>query len=95
MMFGGEASGRFMAKWPTYFKPRILADCKNQTFNEHVEKLLSAQQNSDESGKHDSLSLKHLVYFQHSENFYYCLFSDVNVCDNFILPSTLLPRLGQ
>ncbi|XP_059417045.1 uncharacterized protein LOC132152250 [Carassius carassius] len=57
MMFGEEVSGRFLAKWPTYFKPRLLADCKNRTSNEHVEELLSAQQNSNESGWDSDLSI--------------------------------------
>ncbi|XDV21824.1 hypothetical protein PO909_026844 [Leuciscus waleckii] len=56
MMFGEEVSGRFLAKWPTYFKPRLLAECKNRTSNEHVEELLSAQQNSNESGWDSDLS---------------------------------------
>ncbi|XP_045894758.1 uncharacterized protein LOC123962629 isoform X2 [Micropterus dolomieu] len=56
MMFGEEVSGRFLAKWPTYFKPRLLADCKNRASNEHVEELLSAQQNSNESGWDRDLS---------------------------------------
>ncbi|XP_047197196.1 uncharacterized protein LOC118114493, partial [Hippoglossus stenolepis] len=56
MMFGEEASGRFLAKWPTFFQPRILADCKNQNSNEHVEDLLSAQQNSNELGWDSDLS---------------------------------------
>ncbi|XP_058264609.1 uncharacterized protein LOC131365970 [Hemibagrus wyckioides] len=50
MMFGEEVSGRPLAKWPTYFKPRILADCKYLISNEHVEELLCAQQNSDGTG---------------------------------------------
>nr|XP_055074954.1 uncharacterized protein LOC129454451 [Misgurnus anguillicaudatus] len=56
MMFGEEVSGRFLAKWPTYFKPRLLADCKNWPSYEHVEELLSAQQNSNESGWDSDLS---------------------------------------
>ncbi|CAM4652279.1 unnamed protein product [Leuciscus chuanchicus] len=56
MMFGEEVSGRFLAKWPMYFKPRLLAECKNRTSNEHVEELLSAQQNSNESGWDSDLS---------------------------------------
>ncbi|XP_031178593.1 uncharacterized protein LOC116066575 isoform X2 [Sander lucioperca] len=48
MMFGEEVSARFLAKWLTYFKPRILAHCKN--CNEYVEDLLSGHQSSDVSG---------------------------------------------
>ncbi|XP_058231505.1 uncharacterized protein LOC131343676 [Hemibagrus wyckioides] len=50
MMFGEEVSGRYLTKWPTYFKPRILADCKILTSNEHIEELMCAQQNSDGTG---------------------------------------------
>ncbi|KAK3520985.1 hypothetical protein QTP86_018674, partial [Hemibagrus guttatus] len=56
MMFAEEVSGRLLAKWSTYFKPRILADCKNLTSNEHVEELLCAQQNSDGTGWDSDLS---------------------------------------
>ncbi|XP_056287855.1 uncharacterized protein LOC130204894 isoform X1 [Pseudoliparis swirei] len=54
MMFGEEASGRFLAKWPTFFKPRILANCKNS--NENVEDLLSGHHSSDASGWDSDLS---------------------------------------
>ncbi|CAL8361211.1 unnamed protein product [Arctogadus glacialis] len=47
MIFGEDASGRFLEKWPTYFKPRILANSKNS--NEFVEDLLSGNQRSDGS----------------------------------------------
>ncbi|XP_019115208.2 uncharacterized protein LOC109138679 [Larimichthys crocea] len=56
MMFGGEVSGRFLAKWPSYFKAKILADCKNLISNEHIEDLLSPQQNSNEFGWDSDLS---------------------------------------
>ncbi|XP_030283379.1 uncharacterized protein LOC115587599 isoform X2 [Sparus aurata] len=42
MMFGEEVSGRFLAKWPSFFKPRILTDCKKLTSNEHIEDLVCA-----------------------------------------------------
>ncbi|XP_056287411.1 uncharacterized protein LOC130204607 [Pseudoliparis swirei] len=54
MMFGEEASGRFLAKWPTFFKPRILENCKNS--NENVEDLLSGHHSSDASGWDSDLS---------------------------------------
>ncbi|KAL7401290.1 hypothetical protein ABVT39_025913 [Epinephelus coioides] len=50
MRFGEEVSGRFLAKWPTFLKPWILADCKKMTSNEHIEALLSMQQDSSGSG---------------------------------------------
>ncbi|XP_034080226.1 uncharacterized protein LOC117551430 [Gymnodraco acuticeps] len=49
MLFGEEVSGKFLAKWPTFFKPRIIADCKNLPGSLHVDELiLSAQQESDD-----------------------------------------------
>lgn len=57
MMFGEEISGKMLARWPTFFKPRILADCKNLHSNVHVDDLLSAQQNSNESGKYFLLQI--------------------------------------
>ncbi|KAJ4939810.1 hypothetical protein JOQ06_029246 [Pogonophryne albipinna] len=49
MLFGEEVSGKFLAKWPTFFKPRIIADCKNHPRSLHVDELLlSAQQESDD-----------------------------------------------
>ncbi|KAF3843972.1 hypothetical protein F7725_016020, partial [Dissostichus mawsoni] len=57
MMFGEEISGKMLARWPTFFKPRILADCKNLHSNVHVDDLLSAQQNSNESGNFKRLTV--------------------------------------
>ncbi|XP_051795507.1 uncharacterized protein LOC127537497 isoform X3 [Acanthochromis polyacanthus] len=62
MMFGEEVSGRFLAKWPTFFKPRILADCKKLTSNEHIEDLMSLQQDSGwDSDLSSILLLVHLL----------------------------------
>lgn len=52
MLFGDEVTGKFLAKWPTFFKPRIIAECKNLPQSVHVDDLLlSAQQESDDGGK--------------------------------------------
>ncbi|XP_062309209.1 uncharacterized protein LOC134038860 isoform X1 [Osmerus eperlanus] len=49
MLFGDEVTGKFLAKWPTFFKPRIIAECKNLPQSVHVDDLLlSAQQESDD-----------------------------------------------
>ncbi|XP_063048691.1 uncharacterized protein LOC134442452 [Engraulis encrasicolus] len=50
MIFGEEVSGKFLSKWPTFFKPRVIADCcKNLTPSPHVDELLlSAQHKSDD-----------------------------------------------
>lgn len=42
MMFGDEMSSRFLAKWPTFFKPRVITDCKALSPNQYVEELLLA-----------------------------------------------------
>uniref|UniRef100_A0AAR2KNE9 Uncharacterized protein n=1 Tax=Pygocentrus nattereri TaxID=42514 RepID=A0AAR2KNE9_PYGNA len=48
LLFGEEVSGRFLAKWPTIFKPKIIADCKTIPSNSHVDDLLAlAFQESD------------------------------------------------
>uniref|UniRef100_A0A8C7GU97 Uncharacterized protein n=1 Tax=Oncorhynchus kisutch TaxID=8019 RepID=A0A8C7GU97_ONCKI len=53
-LFGEVVSGTFMAKWPTFFKPRVIADCKTLPFSEPVEDLLSsAQQESNDYDRKD------------------------------------------
>lgn len=42
MMFGDEVSGRFLAKWPTDFKAKVVTDCKIVLPNQYIEELLSA-----------------------------------------------------
>ncbi|MGH0155218.1 UNVERIFIED_CONTAM: hypothetical protein FKN15_035030 [Acipenser sinensis] len=49
MLFGEDASGKFLVKWPTLFRPRVIADCKNLPPSAHLETLLSsAQHDSDD-----------------------------------------------
>lgn len=58
MLFGGDVSGKFLAKWPTFFKPRVIADCKNLPQSAHIDELLlSAQQKSDDDGQWKSIFL--------------------------------------
>ncbi|KAK2907051.1 hypothetical protein Q8A67_006036 [Cirrhinus molitorella] len=47
MLFGDDISSKFIAKWPTFYKPRIIADCKNLHHGAHVDDLLSALEESD------------------------------------------------
>ncbi|KAG7505294.1 hypothetical protein JOB18_028427 [Solea senegalensis] len=62
MMFGEDVSGRFLAKWPTFFKPRVLTDCENLTSNQHIEELLSVQHDSGwDSDLRSILLLVHLL----------------------------------
>lgn len=42
MMFGDEVSGKFLAKWTTHFKAKVITDCKTVLPNQYVEELLSA-----------------------------------------------------
>lgn len=52
MHFGEEVSRKFLAMWPNFFKPRIIADCKNLPEIAHVDELhLSAKTESDNGGK--------------------------------------------
>ncbi|KAI9517715.1 hypothetical protein NQZ68_000883 [Dissostichus eleginoides] len=42
MMFGDEVSRKFLAKWPSYFKNKVIAECQSLPSNLHVEELLAA-----------------------------------------------------
>lgn len=42
MMFGDEVSERFLAKWPLYFKHKVVAECQSLPSNQYVEELLEA-----------------------------------------------------
>lgn len=47
MLFGDDISSKFISKWPTFYKPRIVANCKNQRLGAHVDDVLFGQQESD------------------------------------------------
>ncbi|KAL1023833.1 hypothetical protein UPYG_G00046910 [Umbra pygmaea] len=66
MLFGEHVSGTFLAKWATFFKPRVIADCKTLPSSEPVEKLLSSAQHKNnghgwESDLASILLLLHLL----------------------------------
>lgn len=69
MLFGEEVSGRFVSRWQTFFKPRIIADCKRLPHGTHMDSLLflsSLSQPSDWSEDWESdlatiLLLLHLL----------------------------------
>ncbi len=42
MLYVDDISGKFITKWPTLYKPRIIADRKNLQPGAHVDDLLSA-----------------------------------------------------
>ncbi|CAL8333343.1 unnamed protein product [Arctogadus glacialis] len=50
MLFGEDVWGKFIAKWPTFYKPRIIAVCKGLRPGTHVDDLLSAQEESNDYG---------------------------------------------
>ena len=39
LMFGDEVSGKFLAKWPSYFKPKVIRESQSLPFSLHVEEL--------------------------------------------------------
>ncbi|XP_052394318.1 uncharacterized protein LOC127951447 [Carassius gibelio] len=47
MLFGDDISSKFIAKWPTFYKQRVIADCKNLHPGAHVDDLLSALEECD------------------------------------------------
>ncbi len=53
MLFGDDISGKFIAKWPTFCKPRIITDGEILQPGAHVDDLLSALEESD-YGKYKS-----------------------------------------
>ncbi|XP_016116388.1 uncharacterized protein [Sinocyclocheilus grahami] len=62
MLFGDDISSKFIAKWPTYYKPRIIADCKNLHTGAHVDDLLSALEESDYGWDRDVAAILLLVH---------------------------------
>ncbi|KAF1388898.1 hypothetical protein PFLUV_G00067660 [Perca fluviatilis] len=53
MLFGEEVSGKFLAKWPTFFKLRIIAECKNLPLSVHLDELLLSDQQESDDGVWD------------------------------------------
>lgn len=49
-MFGEDISCKFIAKWPTFYKPRVISACKDLRPGT-VDDLLSAQEESNDYGK--------------------------------------------
>ncbi|KAL7857217.1 hypothetical protein SRHO_G00161160 [Serrasalmus rhombeus] len=66
LLFGEEVSGRFLAKWPTIFKPKIIADCKTIHSNSHMDDLLALALQESVHGWHSDLAcillLLHLLF---------------------------------
>lgn len=51
MLFGEETSGKFLARWPTFFRPHIVEDGKGLVPTVHVEELLSSAQGDGDGGR--------------------------------------------
>ncbi|XP_041922680.1 uncharacterized protein LOC121718890 isoform X2 [Alosa sapidissima] len=62
MLFGEEASGKFLARWPTFFRPHITEDAKGLVPTLHVEELLSSAQGNDGGWDRDIASLCLLLH---------------------------------
>uniref|UniRef100_A0AAV2JTM4 Uncharacterized protein n=1 Tax=Knipowitschia caucasica TaxID=637954 RepID=A0AAV2JTM4_KNICA len=50
LLLGEDTSGKFISKWPTFYKPRIISVCKCLRPGPHVDDLLSAQEGSNDYG---------------------------------------------
>lgn len=61
LMFGEETSGKFLARWPTYFKPKVIEDCRNLLPNAYVEELLTALKPENNCGKFNKFYLSLFV----------------------------------
>ena len=59
MMFGDEVSQKFLSKWSTFFKPKIIADCKSL---KNIDELLSATEPEpeDNNGQYKTFWLKYI-----------------------------------
>lgn len=61
LMFGEEMSGKFLARWPTYFKPKVIEDCRTLLPNAYVEELLTALNPTNNFGKFNKFNLSLFV----------------------------------
>lgn len=63
MMFGDEVSGRFLAKWPSYFKNKVLAESQCLPSTSYIEELQASNdpEAEDYSGKHGQFLMKHAI----------------------------------
>ncbi|XP_017281814.3 uncharacterized protein LOC108241867 [Kryptolebias marmoratus] len=46
MLFGKDISGRFIGRWPTFYKPKVITVSKSLRLSDHLHDLLSAQEES-------------------------------------------------
>ncbi|XP_034149315.1 uncharacterized protein LOC117594741 isoform X2 [Esox lucius] len=59
-LFGEETSGKFLARWPTFFRPHIIKDAKRLGPCLHVEALIRSAQGDGDGGwcKHFNLLIQ-------------------------------------
>ncbi|XP_014844939.1 PREDICTED: uncharacterized protein LOC106919223 isoform X2 [Poecilia mexicana] len=48
MLFGEDISGKFIARWPTFYKPKVITVSKSLRQSVHLDDLLSAQEESSD-----------------------------------------------
>ncbi|XP_030608908.1 uncharacterized protein LOC115796684 isoform X1 [Archocentrus centrarchus] len=48
MLFGEDISGKFIARWPTFYKPRVTTVSKSLRQSAHLDDLLSTQEESSD-----------------------------------------------
>lgn len=57
MLFGEEASGKFLDRWPMFFRPHITEDAKGLVPTLHVEELLSSAEGDSDGGRLSSFEI--------------------------------------
>lgn len=50
LMFGESVSGKFISKWPTFFKPKVIAECQKIPLTIYLKELLASFHPEDDSG---------------------------------------------
>lgn len=49
-IFGENISEKFISKWPTFFKPKVIAECRRIPLTIYLKELLDTLEPADESG---------------------------------------------
>lgn len=63
MMFGESVSRKFISKWPTFFKPKVIAECQRSSQTIYLKELLASLDSGDDSDwDSDVTSLLLLLY---------------------------------
>lgn len=51
LMFGESVSGKFISKWPTFFKQKVIAECQKSSQTVYLKELLATLDPEDDCGK--------------------------------------------